>query len=352
LESAGGGAGFTIEEAGAAALAEALERYAAATAGLTLLEPEQVPAGHDVLGFDQLTLHSPQQRRHRGVPWAAADHRREVTPMQPLDGGETRWVPAALVGLRGELGGLATSSGLAADFSLRAATLRAAQELVERDALMATWLHEVPGREVEVVVPDRLALPPGAELRSFDLTPAYSPHPVCLAAASIPLLGRPRIGVGVACRSTWDAATTKATLEALQSVVFAGEHLARHPELWGLEPDGCRTFEHHAVYYTANPDRWESLPLLADTGTGADPPAGESTRPGEELADLVSTLAGRGIDLLHRELSTVDLRQIGLRVVRVISPQLIPGHRASGADEVAQHSRGEDRRANRIRAGG
>jgi ribosomal protein S12 methylthiotransferase accessory factor len=248
-----------------------------------------------------------------------------VTATVNLADGRTTWVPAALVGLRGELGGPATSSGLAAGFSLATALLRAAQELVERDALMATWLHEVPGRRVAgPCIPAEVTLPDGSQLDSFDLTPAYSPHPVCLVAATIPLMGRPRIGVGAACRSTWADAAGKALLEALQSVVFAGEHLARHPELWGMDAGSCQTFEHHAVYYTANPERWSELPLLA--GAAADPPPGARRSDPDDLRALVSALSGGGIDLLYRELTTADLWQIGLRVVRVLSPALLAIH--------------------------
>ena len=333
FESAGGGAGRSIVQAECAAIAESLERYAAAALELPMWEPdEQDRCGVEVFGFDDFSLHSSAQRAAADFPWVADYGPTTVTPMFDLRTGTECWVPAGLVGLRSALGGVPTSSGLAADFLTMGALLRATQEVVERDALMTTWLHGVPGREVALADPVGIELPAEATIMAFDLTPDYSPHPVCLVVAEIPLLGRPRIGVGVACRSTWAAAADKAMLEALQSVVFVGEYLARFPNYWLLEADDCRTFDQHAIFYTANPERWLELPLIAQRSRCEPPPDAErldragAEPKGVELERLVATLGDNAIRLLYRDLTTPDMWQIGLRVVRVLSPTLTPIH--------------------------
>lgn len=330
ISSAGGGAARTTLGAENAAIAEALERYAAANAVIDVRQPHQLPVGADALTFDDFSLHSVDQRAQPDYPFR--DLPVEGDPLAPvveLSTGRQVWVPAGLVALRPDLGAASTSNGLAADWSLYRALLRGAQELVERDALMATWLHGVAGREVGVDNTE-LSRADGMAIRAFDLTPHFSPHPVCLVAAEMPLLGRPRIGVGLACRSTWADAREKAHMEALQSVVFAGEMLARDASLWNIGPDGCVGFDQHALYYSAHPDRWATLPLLRGDGPHA-PPASDSAGlrgadDAAELEQLVRSCAGVGVQFLATELTTPDLWQIGLRVVRVLSPQLTPIH--------------------------
>lgn len=321
--SAGGGVGLTVEQAEIAALAEALERYAANVVEIPVVPWDQAGETRR-LGFDDFTLHTAEQRRSLLLAGVGYDDHPDLVQVWSLADG-TEWaVPAALVGLGTEHGTLATSSGLAAAFSLDEALLRAVQELVERDAFMATWLHQLPGRNVpfEPVagdVTDEL----GGWLQAFDLTQRWSPHPVAAVFGMVPLEGRPRFSLGLACRSSWAEAVRKAELECLQGTVFAGFEMARHPELVGLVPDDVTDFDRHAAYYTARPDEVACLPLLQSIPSPEpEAPSSDET----ELATLVAALADAGIQLLGRELTTIDLHQIGLRVVRVLSPQLTPIH--------------------------
>ena len=202
------------------------------------------------------------------------------------------------------------------------ALLRALQELVERDALMVTWLHGVPGRRVSL--PARYAGPVdalGGEAVCIDATPAYSPHPVALVCGQLPLRGRPRYSLGAACRETWAAAVEKAYLEWIQGVVFAGYYLAYNPDVELRDPRDVETFDDHAVYYTVRPEEWPKIPLLRGETVernGKEPTAGDS------LARLALALAARGIAVYYRDLTTRDLRQLGLAVVRALSPHLAP----------------------------
>jgi ribosomal protein S12 methylthiotransferase accessory factor len=214
----------------------------------------------------------------------------------------------------------ATSSGLAADPSPLRALLRAAQELIERDALMTTWLHGVAARRVDL--PDALLEPVlrlAGTATAFNLTPAYSPHPVAAVAGCIPRRGRPRLSMGLACRSRWDDALAKAWLEWAQGVVFAG---MRADEIGPLSPKDVTDFDRHAVYYTVNPEQWDGLPLFGGPRTDRPPDAEVVGAPTDEL----HALAHCGVELLYRDLTTVDAAHIGLRVVRVVAPDLTPIH--------------------------
>src|SRR5262249_46763793 len=131
--------------------------------------------------------------------------------------------------------------------------------------------------------------------------------------------------LGAACRETWAAAVEKAFLEWLQGVSFAGHYLAYHADLEFRDPSEVTTFDDHAVYYTVHPEQWPKLPLLAgelgEQQSRAEPkPAGTL----DALSALAGALAERAIAVYYRDLTTRDLRQMGLSVVRALSPDLVP----------------------------
>ena len=327
ISSAAGGVARDRRAAEAAALGEALERYAAALTPLWTCPASQLDESASAVPLNEWTLHSESQRRSTGFPFS------EGYPPDPdmsqvfrLVDNAPHWVPAALVGLSPRFGPLSTSSGLAADFSVYRALLRALQELIERDSLMITWLHGLGGRRVRTEGLGDQIEDLGGTIVAYDLTPEYSPHPVALVAGMLPLRGHPRHSVGVACRSTWTDALEKARLEFVQGVLFAGHYVAQHPELAGCAPDAVTGFDTHAAYYTANPTRWQTLPIHAQAVDVDAPIAGEVAAPADEVQQLCQALDGFGFRLYYRELSTVDVRQLGLRVVRVLSPDLTPIH--------------------------
>jgi ribosomal protein S12 methylthiotransferase accessory factor len=314
-----GGVDRVPASAAEAAVAEGLERYAAARAPLPLAEHDDPPSDAPVVGIDRFTLHSPTQRADPAFPFDG--YHGPLTTAFSLADSRPVWVPAALVSLDPIYGSLATSSGLAAARSPLRALLRALQEVIERDALMITWLHGVGGRRV--ALSERLVGPVrarGGSVTALDLTPAYSSHPVAAVTGNLPLRGRARHSLGVACRSRWAEAVEKAYAEWAQGVVFAGLYRARDPA-GHMRPGDVVDFDRHAAYYTAEPERWAALPIWLGADVAAPPDA-----PSDRLEDLVRSLASAGIDLYYRELTTVDVAHAGVRVVRVLAPGLTPIH--------------------------
>lgn len=298
-DSSAGGVSPDPEAARCAAIAEAVERYVAVVCAL------------------------PPATAARAIP-STVDG--PTTDVYSVVDGDAWAAPVALITLDPARSTVSTSSGLAADGSPLRALLRAVQELVERDALMITWLHGVAARRVPL--PERLARPVhdrGGEAVCFDLTPAYSPHPVAAVAGNLPQRGRPRLSLGLACRARWDDAVAKAYAEWAQGVIFAGMYRERYPDL-RLAPDDVTDFDRHAAYYTLHPDRWAALPLWGGPTVGPPPDAEVTGRPGDELHHLADALAAHGIDTYYRDLTTVDAAAVGLRVVRALAPELVPIH--------------------------
>jgi ribosomal protein S12 methylthiotransferase accessory factor len=324
--SAAGGIGRNADQAELAAIGEALERYAAATVRLPERRLDALD-GCEVLELEDFSLFGEEQRGRPDFPYRDFyESDAPYTNVHALADNREVWVPSALVGLSAA-SPVTTSNGLAAGPSAHSALLRAVQELVERDALTVIWLHGVPGRRVEL--PGSLLAEVGAlggDVVCIDATPEYSPHPVALVCGQLPLRGRPRYSLGAACRETWDAAVEKAYLEWLQGVTFAGYYLAHNARSRFDDPTDVRTFDDHAVYYTLHPEQWTQLPLLrGETVVRRD--AGPERAPAavaESLAALAAALTVHGFAVYYRDLTTPDVREAGLAVVRALSPDLAP----------------------------
>ena len=315
-----GGIGRTRAAAEAAAIGEALERYAAAIFALPTRRRSELPC-QNRLDADAFSLYSPEQRGHHAFPHRALYENdvRYTNVFSVTDNAET-WIPAPLVGLGIDEGGVATSTGLAAGPSPSSALLRAVQELIERDALAVTWLHGARGRRVDfgpAYVESIARL--GGEAVCIDATPVYSPHPVALVAGHLPLRGTPRVALGAACRETWAAAVEKAFLEWVQGITFAGFQLEVAQRPAPKRAQQLKTFDDHALYYTDHFDEWTRVPLLHGHRIERS-----CEREAASLSQLVETLMRHEIRILYRELTTTDLADVGICVVRALSPELAP----------------------------
>lgn len=328
-KSASGGVGRTQQAATLAAIGEGVERYCAAIAQVPLKPRSSIPAQHR-LDAEQWTLFSAAQRGRADFPFGNLyTDTCLYTSVYALGTNQEWWAPHPLVVLRDDYEtGIPTSSGLAAGQTATMATLRAVQELIERDALMTTWQHSLPGRAI--AVPAQYAdsvRDLHGEIYVFDLTPAYSPFPVVAVMGGIPSRGAWRYSLGVACRETLVQATEKAFLEWCQGVFFAGVY-PKYVDTNRLSaPADVTSFDDHAMYYTQNPGAWHKLPILQDKHVVHAPSKrGRALSPAAALQIVIKTLSAGGVRLYYRDLTSIDALQAGVRVVRVLSPDLLPIH--------------------------
>jgi ribosomal protein S12 methylthiotransferase accessory factor len=320
-QSVAGGIGRSRDAAREAAIGEALERYADHRCALPRRSRAEL-IEKPILELEDFSLYSDEQRRNPRFPHRELyeGERSYTNVFSVLDNSEV-WVPVELVGLGGSGAAVATSSGLAAGPTIVAALTRAVQELVERDALMVTWLHGVPGRRVDLPPPHREEVErQSGDAVCVDATPEYSPHHVALVAGQLPRRGVRRYSLGAACRETWEAAVEKAYLEWLQGVTFIGYYRDFHPALQFRSPRDVKTFDDHAVYYSCRPREWRSLPLFRGPSFARQAGGRSSFR------ELLAALREGGIRVYYRDLTTSDVRQAGLFVVRALSPELAPIH--------------------------
>ncbi len=326
-ESASGGVGRTEEDAKLAAIGEAVERYCATINNLPLKSKTTV-AATELVDARAWCLFTDEQRNNPAFPFGNIySETCMYTNAFNFQTNKKLWVPHPFIALRDDYQtGVPTSSGLAAGPTAFQALLRAIQELIERDALMITWLHSVPARAIQLpekYIQEVSGL--GGEVWAFELTPAYSPFPVIAVAGGIPKRGEWRYSLGVACRETWESALDKAYLEWNQGVLFAGIY-EKHADTTSIkDPSKVKSFDEHAIFYTLYPEKWLHLPMFKNKDT-----VHEVTVKGKPMTTLNALKAARralaknNIRLYYRELTTMGADQLGLHVMRATSPDLAP----------------------------
>jgi ribosomal protein S12 methylthiotransferase accessory factor len=330
-EASSGGVGRSPEAARGAAIGEALERYCASAARFPLARGSELRRER-VFTRGNCALFSREQDAAPGFPW------RGTGPEEALYGeafsaldNRAAWFPQELIGLGSRVDPAtlpSTSTGLAAHTHWARALHGAVEELLERDALASYWLGGLPGREV--ALPDSYVAPVterGGTVRCFDLTQAWNPEPVLAVCGQLPLRGVARISFGIACRRSARDALEKAYLEWQQGVVFCGYYFNDHPDTRFDDPSEVRDFIDHGLYYSLHPEAWEAVPLLrrrfgpASLRELRSDPA-ETVADADALHSLLGALERGGVRIFYRDLTLPDVADLGVTVVRALSPDL------------------------------
>lgn len=345
----GWGKGLTLSTALLSAAGEAIERYAASLpnpAHLVWKRPAELQG--DYLDPRDLRLYSDSQYRRRAFPFARYSARarhpwvrgRWLTTQDPV------WVPAICVFLsltleRTQLICQGTSNGLAAAPTIDDAALRATLELIERDALMASWVTARPGRRLATDsswdprlrrVVDAIETM-GASVEVYVLsTSAYGSTVLCLALGD----GTHYPGVTVAMGAGADtsAALRSAVLELGQTGPFLRRAMQSGTLAVPGRPSAVRSMLDHAAYYfpkhrahvfdrlrsSATPVRLRDLPRV---------------QPRWPLQHCARALGGAGIRVAVVDVTTTDVAGSPFRVARAVSPDLQPLSYGFGLDRVA-----------------
>ena len=227
-----GGAGVTRDEAAAAAVGEAVERYSA-----TFVPHEQLVVasarelGVQAIAPSRFALFSESQYEQPGFPFRRfdADTRIPWVRGHSLPDHREAWLPAELVFLGDAIGGgetrigYATSSGMACADAVERALVRALCELLERDAFMILWANRLSLPVLEYADDPRLAeldgrffAPTGMRYAAIDLS-VFHRLPTVLGIVRGPAGHPGAFGIGAGTSADIDRAFFKALAEAFQS---------------------------------------------------------------------------------------------------------------------------------------
>jgi ribosomal protein S12 methylthiotransferase accessory factor len=141
----------------------------------------------------------------------------------------------------------------------------------------------------------------------------------------------PTVCVGSATRLDPRQAIRKCLMEAGQGIPYFRFLLDQLAD-WVPSDDftNVTSFDHHCVFYLKRPDLVPRAFAFLDEPDGdvllssiADHSTG---RPAGDVQRCVRALADAGLEVIVVEITTPDIQDIGMRVVRVIVPGMVPLH--------------------------
>jgi ribosomal protein S12 methylthiotransferase accessory factor len=358
------GKGRTEEEAMNAAIGEAVERYCGyhwdpRKTFLATWDRVQQAA----IAPTDCVLYSDAQYRNVDWPFHRWSPEEETTWIAGVELPQQREivVPASLAYLVSPVPRAedfftpATSNGLAAGPSLHAAILSGLYELIERDALLVTWMNRLPAVEVDLDDDAGAAGTPdatgasgaagavvrhyrrfGVRVRAF-LMRTDLPVTVILAIAFDTNPQRPAAVVGMGCHQHPATALDKALFELCQGRPSESRRYAEHPPQTRLRRyEDVKTLDDHPAFLSM-PSRAGEFAFLWSRGERtriADLPNRSSGDIDRDLAACVASLTDRGHRVAFVDLTTPDIAPYELRVVRTIATGLQPIHFGFGQERL------------------
>ncbi|MDE1464849.1 YcaO-like family protein [Spartinivicinus poritis] len=345
--SKAGGAGLTLEAALAATIGETAERYAmlfynqdnmVLDSAKNLKDKAVAPA--------LMSLLSPQQLAARP---SATQYFDENTVIRWVWGYSLthqcwRLVPASQVYMSYQPGPdearieSNASSGLSASSSFEEATLSGLYEVIERDAFTIAWLHRRIKRQVttknnplDSLLNQRFhASDSQVNVTVYDITLDIPVHCSWVVMRRPSEFG-PVIAVGSAARLSPQAAMTKSILEIGQTMSYL-RYLRQEDEDWQPASNfsDITSFDKHCSLYVKQPQLInDTLASLQSSKQSINASTLKDQSTGSVKGDLLKVvvfLAKLGYETIVVDITTADIAQVGLRVVRVIVPGLVPLH--------------------------
>jgi thiazole/oxazole-forming peptide maturase SagD family component len=344
-----GGSGLTYGEVVIRTLGETIERYVQFAPDkprhfLVATLEELLAEERTVAVTDPLRFFSEAQLGRDGFPFSAVSDETRigwVAAPSAFDGTEC-WVPAqqALVGYvpaDGEPQYVAgVTTGTAAHTDLAKAARNALLEVVQIDAAVGHWYGAMDaialGRDARTRALDDLVarqLEPGGPIPRFYLLP--SPDlPGFAVACVLESAELPRIAVGLGCDLQLTRAMYKAFLEGAAVAQLAKVNLFRQATSGSIagsaDTDGIYDLDTNVAYYAVHleaealTDRFGNRQPVSPTELPADSDGSVD----EDLSTLIAAFRKSGKRLVLFDLSTNDIRELGFRVVRVWSPDVLP----------------------------
>lgn len=339
------GAGCRPDRAGAfmAAIGETVERYCSAFANREecIYGPySKLRERYRMAEPAAFSLFHEEQFRHpyfSSVITPFTDHT-EVTWTKAfnLTIGAPEYVPAQCIYLPftrdAHLITIGVSTGLSAHSTFYEAVLSGLYEAVERDAITIAWLQGLSQRKVKITPWLQQYIeglyPTKYEWHLFDITTDIQLPTIFGFCTGYAEYGD-FVAVGAATRATYGEALRKTIVEIGQSIqnfrYILTERSSQGSAL--LDCNELNSFDDHSYFYLVSPRSREMLgEWIASKPIATIPLEKEPayTDVKAEVRAAVKKVSAAGCDVLVKDLTTVDARQLGLYVVKVYSPQLVP----------------------------
>jgi ribosomal protein S12 methylthiotransferase accessory factor len=237
----------------------------------------------------------------------------------------------------------ASSNGLAAGPTLPAAVMGGLCELMERDALLVSWLNRLPAREIDLGRAGRAAADIGTHYRRLSvdvrafLMPSDLPAAVVMAVSFDADPMRPAQVIGMGCHLDPGIAVIKALYEMCQGRPSEAKRFADKPPSERLKRyEDVQTLDDHSAFASQRERRHEFEFLWArGTTVGVEdlpnPATGDAER---DLDHTARALTAIGCRVAYVDLTLPDVAPTGIHVVRTIATGLQPVHFGHGTERL------------------
>jgi ribosomal protein S12 methylthiotransferase accessory factor len=349
LDNRPGGAASDYGAALAAAVGEAAERYSASYVPVDRIVAGRASELEGAVDPARFALFAEEQYALQGFPFRPFT---DATRIGWIDGyslpdGAPALLPAQLVlmpfDVPERLGepriGYTTSNGLACRPTREEAVLAGLLELVERDAFMITWENRLSHPRLEwgsaydlVAWERRYFAPSGLEYAAVDLSEFWDVPTVMGVVRAEGAVGA--LGVGAAAATTVADAWRGALAEAFAVRAWARSELLASPgRVFADDYSDVTSFADHVVFH-GDPRNRAAAAFLDASQVGRPvscvSPLPTST-PLDAIRAICRRLALRGVRAYAVDVTTVDVAQAGLHVVKVVAPELCALSAAHGA---------------------
>lgn len=344
-----GGGGENIETALAATIGEAVERYCM----LFYDRDEMVFGSYREVGDaavepDLMRLYTREQVENKGpnVKLGYFDEDSQIWWAwgHSLTTGKPRLVPASQVYMEYYWDdkevpiGRNASSGLAAGTTLEEAILTGLFEVVERDAFTVCWLYQKVRSRIRVDDPELEGIlknhfhygHPNVDIQIFDIT-LDIPIPSVFGIMRRPTEFGPVLCVSSVTRLKPRDVIRKCLREIGQGLPYL-RFLKHQLRDWEPAPDfsNLAVFDHHCTTYVKRPELVAPALAFCDAVTEevafSDIPDRSTGRVLGDIELCVEMLKAAGKEVIVVDITTPDIRDVGLHVVRVLIPGLVPLH--------------------------
>ncbi|MDT7779124.1 MAG: ribosomal protein methylthiotransferase accessory factor [Acidobacteriota bacterium] len=337
----GTGASLYRELAHAKAYCEALERYCNVVPGAKpIIVATRDELGEDAVDMELFPRCSDEEYAHPRNTLVPPNNKAKMRWVEgySLIDGRPQWVPlvSAYVGIPfeypDEVFSLPISTGCALAASYEQAVASGIGEAIERDALMLAWYHRLPLPRVDVsAYTDPEFLERMRRVERAGVRQIFFDATTDLGVATIYALqiapNSPLYALLMAATRLRPSDTLSKVIEEAAGSRFGLEKSLQQPLSFDVRDyRNFRRLTDGALFY-GDPANFKAFDFLFK-GAGErrieELPVLETGDPEANLARLVDIFRQRNLELLVVDLTLPQVRDIGMYVVKVIAPQLVP----------------------------
>lgn len=330
------GCGDNWEEAMLGTIGETVERYAPAFYNLNnSIFSSFNDLGKNAIHPSEFALYHDKQHEDKRFRIEKFTEDLELTWFETTDltNGNETWLPAQFIYLPfnqdKQYITANTSTGLAAHTNYYKAILTALYEAIERDSFVITWMQEIVSEkiiispEIQSFINDKF--PTNYEWHFFDITydiDVPSVLGICIGEAEYGKF----IAVGSSTRQTFGEATKKVIQEIGQAIPYF-RYLLGEKKDWIPDNDFSKiqNFEEHSIFYTKRKDLWHIFDKWIEKQPSKKIEFNESNKRNdiEEIRHLIKIMKNKNYNVLFKDITTPDIRQLGFFSIKIFIPQLI-----------------------------